>query len=102
MDQSTAEKIKESAAFQLLVSKRSTYNCTMAIIMIVVYFVFISLIAFDPHALAAKISDSSVMSIGIVMGFVIIIFSFALTGLYVRRANNEFDVLTKKIQDAHQ
>lgn len=102
MDQSKVEKIQQSDAFKKLVAERSAYNWKMAIIMIAVYFAFIGLIAFNPQALAAKISATSVISIGIVSGFVLIVFSFILTGLYVKRANAEFDALTHEIQEAHK
>jgi uncharacterized membrane protein (DUF485 family) len=38
-----------------------------------------------------------VTTLGIPIGMGVIIFSVIITGLYVRRANNEFDQLTRDI-----
>ncbi len=99
MDQSTVDKIQQMEAFQKLTKTRSSYNWTMAIIMMVLYFAFILFIAFNPTALATKISGESLISIGILSGFVLIVFSFILTGIYVRRANSEFDALNNEVKE---
>ena len=36
-------------------------------------------------------------TLGIPIGFGIIVFTILITGIYVRRANGEFDALTKEI-----
>ena len=36
-------------------------------------------------------------TIGIPIGMAVIVFSIVITGLYVRRANGEFDALTREI-----
>lgn len=102
MDQSTVDKIQQMEAFQKLTKTRSSYNWTMAIIMMVVYFAFILFIAFNPAALATKIATDSVISVGILGGFVLIVFSFILTGIYVSRANSEFDALNNEIKEKAQ
>lgn len=99
MDQSTVDKIQQMEAFQKLTKARSSYNWTMAIIMMVLYFAFILFIAFNPTALATKIASESVISIGILSGFVLIVFSFILTGIYARRANSEFDALNNEVKE---
>jgi uncharacterized membrane protein (DUF485 family) len=67
-----------------------------------VYFTFILLIAYQPQLLATKISAGSTISVGIVAGFLIIVFSFVMTGLYVHKANTQFDALTAKIKESHE
>jgi uncharacterized membrane protein (DUF485 family) len=66
----------------------------------VVYFTFILTIAFNPTALGTPLSADSVTTIGIPIGMFVIVFAFILTGIYTKRANGEFDDLTKKIKDA--
>ncbi len=100
MDQSTVDKIQQLEAFQKLTKARSSYNWKMAIIMMGVYFAFILFIAFNPSALAAKIAADSVISFGILGGFLLIVFSFILTGIYVRRANSEFDALNNEVKES--
>lgn len=99
MDQSTVDKIQQMDAFQKLTKVRSSYNWTMAIIVMAVYFAFILFIAFNPTALAAKITPDSIISVGLVAGFALIVFSFVLTGIYVRRANSEFDALNNEVKE---
>ena len=38
-------------------------------------------------------------TVGIPVGIAIIVFAFGLTGIYVKRANSEFDDLTTKIKE---
>jgi uncharacterized membrane protein (DUF485 family) len=37
------------------------------------------------------------MTLGIPLGLLVIVAAFALTGLYVHRANTEYDALTRQI-----
>jgi uncharacterized membrane protein (DUF485 family) len=64
--------------------------------MLVVYYGYVALIAFDKEFLARPIG-AGVTTLGIPIGMGVIIFSVIITGLYVRRANNEFDQLTRDI-----
>lgn len=99
MRQEQVEAIKNDPNFQELVTKRSKFAWTLTIAMLVVYFAFILTIAFDPSALGTPLSDDTVTTVGIPVGVAIIVFAFALTGIYVRRANGEFDALTAKIKE---
>ena len=98
MRKEQVEAIKNDPNFQELVSKRSTFAWTLTIAMLVVYFAFILTIAFNPSALGTPLSSDSVTTLGIPVGIIIIVFAFILTGIYVRRANSEFDELTDKIK----
>jgi uncharacterized membrane protein (DUF485 family) len=89
--------ILENPKFKELVSKRSSFAWTLAIIMLVVYYTFILTIAFAPEVLGTPLGDG-VTTIGIPVGIVIIFFAFILTGVYVKRANSEFDELTAQIK----
>jgi len=100
MKKEQVQAIKNDPNFQELVSKRSSFAWTLTIAMLVVYFAFILTIAFNPSALGTPLSSDSVTTIGIPLGIIIIIFAFILTGIYVKRANSEFDELTDKIKQA--
>ncbi len=91
-------QVKNNPKYQKLVSERSKFAWTLSIIMLVVYYAFIMTIAFSPETLGTKIG-SGVMTIGIPVGIAIIFISFILAGLYVRRANGEFDQLTKEVRE---
>ena len=64
--------------------------------MMVVYYGFIALIAFNKPFLAQPLG-AGVTSIGIPLGMGVIVFTIVITGIYVRRANSEYDTLTKEI-----
>ena len=93
-------KIQNHPKYLELRSKRNTLGVTLTILMLVVYYGYIALIAFDKSFLAQPIG-AGVTSLGIPIGMGVIIFTIAITGLYVRRANGEFDALTQEsLKDA--
>jgi len=98
MTKEQIEQIKNNPKYQELVTKRSKFAWTLSIIMLVVYYAFIMTIAFSPETLGTKIGDG-VITIGIPVGIAIIFISFILAGIYVNRANGEFDNLTQEIKD---
>ena len=64
--------------------------------MMVVYYGYIALIAFNKPFLAQPIG-AGVTSVGIPIGMFVIVFTIVITGIYVRRANGEYDRLTAEI-----
>ena len=98
MTQEQIEHVKNNPKYQKLVKERSKFAWTLSIIMLVVYYAFIMIIAFDPSFLGTKMGDG-VMTIGIPIGIVIIFIAFILAGIYVKRANGEFDQLTKEVRE---
>ena len=98
MTQEDIQRIKNNPKYNELISKRSKFAWILSIIMLVVYYAFIMTIAFSPETLGAKMGDG-VMTIGIPVGIAIIFISFILAGIYVKRANGEFDTLTQEIKD---
>jgi len=100
ISQELVDKITSNPKYNELVSKRTKFAWILSIIMLVIYYSFIMLLAFAPGALGAKISAGSVISIGIPVGIIIIISAFILTGIYVYRANGEFDNLSNEIKES--
>ena len=86
----TYAQIRNNPKFQALVAKRNSYSFIMTALMMIVYYGYILLIAFNKEWLGTKIG-SGVTSIGIPMGLGVIVFTIVLTAIYVRRANTEFD-----------
>jgi uncharacterized membrane protein (DUF485 family) len=89
-------KIQANPKYLELRRKRNRIGWFLAALMMVVYYGYIALIAFDKEFLARPIGNG-VTTIGIPLGIGVIIFTIVITGLYVRRANNEFDRLTAEI-----
>ena len=98
MKQELVDRIKNDPDFLKLVSERSRFAWILTIVMLVIYFGFVLIIAFDPSFLGTPLFDGSVTTIGIPIGVGVILSAFILTGLYVRRANGEFDELTRRIK----
>lgn len=99
MQQEIVDTIKNNPKFQELVAKRNKLAWTLSIVMLAIYYSFILVIAFAPASLATPISEGSVITVGIPVGIVIIISAFVLTGIYVKRANSEFDAITNQIKE---
>jgi uncharacterized membrane protein (DUF485 family) len=97
MEAPLAERIAADPNYQRLRSERLRFGWTLTIAMLVVYYGFILLIAFAKGLLAARIGDN-VMTWGIPIGFGVIIFTILITGLYIRRANSEFDELSEQVR----
>jgi uncharacterized membrane protein (DUF485 family) len=90
------DRVIQSPRFQELVRHRTRFAWTLTIGMLVIYFGFILLVAFAKPLLAMKIGGG-VTSLGILLGLGVIIAAFVLTGIYVYRANSEFDELTRNL-----
>ncbi|MCL7461604.1 DUF485 domain-containing protein [Pseudomonas sp. NW5] len=96
------QQIHADPRFQALVSKRGRFAWGLAVLMLAAYFAFILVIAFDPQLLGTPLSAGSVTTWGMPIGLGLIFMSFILTGVYVQRANGEFDRLTREILDEVQ
>lgn len=98
MTKETIEQIKNNPKYKKLLKERSSLAWKLSIIMMIVYYAFILVIAFNPSLLGAKLG-ASVITVGIPVGIAIIFIAFILTGIYVKRANSEFDALSRQIKE---
>ena len=87
-------KIQETEEFKKFVRKKWSVSLLLASIMLIAYFGFILTVAFRKEILATKLSEG--LTLGIPIGLGIIILAWALTGIYVRWANNHYD---KKVEE---
>ena len=95
-DSGRAGGIESDPDFQKLVHARTRFSWILTILTLLVYFGFILLIAFAPRILGQSLSGG-VTTVGIPLGVGVIVSAFVLTGIYVRRANGEFDDLNNAI-----
>jgi uncharacterized membrane protein (DUF485 family) len=96
----SALEIEKNPKFKLLVSARKKLGWTLSVVMLAVYFGFVLLVAFNKdlgNPLGAPLAAGGVTTIGIVIGLLVIISAFILTGIYVVRANARYDELTRQI-----
>jgi len=89
-------RIEANPKYHELKRKRNRLGWTLTVLMLVVYYGFIGLIAFDKQFLARPIGDG-VTTLGIPIAFGVIVFTIVITGIYVYRANSEYDRLTAEI-----
>ena len=89
-------KIEANPKYHELRRKRNSFGWLLTIIMMVVYYGYIALIAFNKPFLAQPIG-AGVTSVGVPIGMFVIVFTIVITGIYVRRANGEYDRLTAEI-----
>ncbi len=90
------QKIQNHPKYLELQSKRGSFGWVLTIVMMVVYYGYIALIAFNKPFLAARIG-AGVTSVGVPLGMAVIVFTIVITAIYVRRANSEYDDLTAAI-----
>lgn len=98
MTKEQVQEIQNNPNYKKLVGTRNKFAWMLTIIILVVYYAFILFIAFSPETLGTKISPDGMATWGIPVGIAIIIFAFLLTGIYTRRANNEFDGLLNNLK----
>ena len=96
MSDSIVARIEANPRYHELRRKRNAFGWTLTVLMLVVYFGYIALIAFNKPFLAQPIGNG-VTTLGIPIGMGVIIFTIVITGIYVRRANSEYDTLTAEI-----
>lgn len=97
MEPDLVQRIKNNPNYQKLVAVRSSYGWMMTAIMLIIFYGYILLVAFYKQLLATKIG-AGVMTWGIPIGIFVIVFTVIITGIYVLRANKQFDDLTEKIR----
>ena len=96
MSDPVVDKIQKNPKYHELRSKRSSFGWTLSVLMLIVYYGYIALIAFNKPFLAQPIG-AGVTSLGVPLGMGVIVFTIAITAYYVKRANSEFDSLTAEI-----
>jgi len=98
VNQEIYARVRANPKFQLLVQKRSRLAWSLAAVMLGFYYAFILIVAFYPEIFGIRLG-AGVMTLGIPVGVGLILLAFALTGIYVQKANGEFDALTREIKE---
>jgi len=99
MELDLAKRIANDPNYRELKAKRSSFGWWLTLAMMVVYYGFILLVAFNKEFLSQRMGDG-VMTVGIPIGFGVIVFTIVITAIYVKRANSEFDDLAAKVAKA--
>ena len=96
MDASLAARITAHPSYQKLRADRTRFGWWLTAAMMLVYYGFIMLVAFNKPLLSTRLGDG-VMTVGMPLGLGVIVFTIVITGLYVRRANSEYDRLAAEV-----
>lgn len=94
------ETIAGDPRYRALVRNRGRLSVWLTAVVLVAYFGFILLVAFAKSFLARPVADG-VTSVGIVLGFALILLTIVLTAIYVRVANTRFDHLGDALRAEH-
>lgn len=90
-------RIEANPKYHDLVHKRNSFGYILSVLMIIAYYGYILLIAFNKEWLGTPIAPGVVTTIGIPLGVGVIIFTIAITNIYVRKANTEFDDMSAEV-----
>jgi cation/acetate symporter len=89
--------IKANPKFQELVQRRSRFAWMLSITVLVIFYGFILLVAFNPAMMATRLGEGSLITLGPVVILTMFVLFWGLTARYVQRANSEFDELNRAI-----
>jgi uncharacterized membrane protein (DUF485 family) len=90
-------KIRSNPKFAEMVSKRTRFAIILSLVVLVPYYAFMMVTAFNPAFLAQPLSEGSVITLGWPLAALLVVGGWLLTGVYIRRANGEFDDLNQQI-----
>jgi uncharacterized membrane protein (DUF485 family) len=90
------QRIRQNPKFADLVARRTRFALVLSLFVLVPYYSFMMIVAFNPSVLHQTLGDG-VTTIAWPLGALLVIGSWLLTGVYIRRANGEFDELTQDV-----
>ena len=91
-----ARAILDDPEFQAFARRKNAVSFWFTLVTVVVYFGFIGLMAFGSDFMGRKIGEAT--TLGIPIGIGVILFSWILTGLYVRWANTTYDAMVARMR----
>ena len=97
MPQQTYQRIRSNPKFKELAGDRSRFAWALTAIVLLSYYAFMMAVAFKPDLLRAPLWPGATLTLGVPLGALIIVGSWILTGLYVRRANSTYETLNEQI-----
>jgi uncharacterized membrane protein (DUF485 family) len=93
----TGFNFKDDEDFKKLSRQKLTVSLVLTALELTFYFGFIGLIAFNKPFLSSMLTERITIGIPIAVG--VIVMSWILTGIYVRWANNTYDVLVARVKN---
>lgn len=96
MARTQASSAPAEAALEALARKRDRIGLTLTAVVVLVYFGFLFAVAFARGSLATLLVPG--LSLGILVGALVIVVSWLLTWVYVRWANGPYDAALGRLR----
>ena len=97
MSKIKTEEFINHPKFKQLVSARSRLSVQFSLLVFVGYSIFVLGMAYAPGWMSTPMATGSSITYGIVIGVFMIIFGMVSSGLYMKVANQKFDVLKQQL-----
>ncbi|MCL2872788.1 MAG: DUF485 domain-containing protein [Betaproteobacteria bacterium] len=91
------QRIQQNPQYQQLLKTRNTLGWSLTIVVLLAYYGFIAIIAFDKSLFATPVAEGWFTTWGIPAGFGVIVLTIVLTAIYVQKANRDFDRMVEEI-----
>lgn len=97
MKDELVDRIENNPKYKELIAKKNSFSIKLGVFVLVMFYAYILVIAFNKEVLATKIGDG-LITIAFPIALAILVISFITTLIYVKRANGEFENLTNEIK----
>lgn len=97
MNNNIYDKVSASPVFESMVRKRNRFALLLSAVILIAYYAFVLFASTDPSGFAARISEGSSWPVGLLAAWGVQLLAFLLTGVYVNRANREFDEMNRNV-----
>jgi uncharacterized membrane protein (DUF485 family) len=95
LSDTNVDRVRRNPDFIELTRSRKSFGWTLTIIMLLIYYGYIYLVAYQKPLIAQPLIGA--VTVGLVLGLGVIFSAIILTGVYVLRANGKFDELSRRI-----
>lgn len=97
------ERMRVNPKFQELVKERGRFAWTLTFIVLVLFYGFFLMVAYNPAVMGKAVSEGSMLTVGVAVELFLFIFFWVLSAYYVKVANSKFDDMTQElIKQAHK
>ena len=96
METNLATRIASHPKYRELKAKRTGFGWWLTLAMMVVYYGFILLVAFNKPLLGGQVTDG--LSLGMLLGALVILSAWVLMWIYVRWANTHYDAAIREMR----
>lgn len=90
-------QLLQDPEFRAMARKKDLISIVLTAATLVIYFGFILLIAYKRDLFAVRVGGG--LTMGVLLGVGVIVASWALTGLYVRWANDKYDAMVARVKE---